>query len=538
MPKNNQKISPETFIQEMTDAVEPLNKKLCQLYWQLATTGEENAARELAETEKKLKLLFSNPDQFAQLKQWERKGMKDPLIAQQIEILIKSCTPNQLDEKTISDLVERQTEIENIFNNFRTELDGKKITNNDIKDILKKEKNEETRKKAWEASKQIAEEVSNKVLELTKRRNKAAQKLGFVNHFEMSLGLQDLNSKWLLNLFYKLKQDTEETFSKKIGDLHKKLANYYGTLPEKIRPWHYEDPFSQETPAQGAFNLDPTIQNQDIVKVCREFYQGIDLDIADVLERSDLFEKKGKSQHAFCISMDKRKDVRVLCNIRPNTYWASTMLHELGHAAYSKNIDADLPYFLRDEAHLLTTEAIAMLMERMLKHPEWLEQMMHVSKEEVQKITPALWNQLALDKLITARWVMVVTNFEKALYTNPDQDLNGLWWKLVKEFQLISKPEGRDYPDWAAKIHISTIPVYYQNYLLGELFAAQIADTLEKEALKKPLRDVSFCNNPHVGKLLKERLFKMGSKWRWDKLVPHVTHRKLDQQSFVRQFCS
>jgi len=47
-------------------------------------------------------------------------------------------------------------------------------------------------------------------------------------------------------------------------------------------------------------------------------------------------------------------------------------LHELGHAAYSKNIDLNLPYFLRDEAHIFATEAIAMMMDRMAHHPGWI----------------------------------------------------------------------------------------------------------------------------------------------------------------------
>ena len=61
-----------------------------------------------------------------------------------------------------------------------------------------------------------------------------------------------------------------------------------------------------------------------------------------MLARSDLYEKTGKSPHAFCTDIDREGDVRVLANIVPNEYWMGTMLHELGHAVYSsKNIPAD-----------------------------------------------------------------------------------------------------------------------------------------------------------------------------------------------------
>ncbi|MBI4223551.1 MAG: M2 family metallopeptidase [Deltaproteobacteria bacterium] len=378
--------------------------------------------------------------------------------------------------------------------------------------------------------------MADKVKELARRRNRAAQKLGFKNHFEMALQLQELDSRSVLNIFDGLNKATQKPFQQKIERLHGRLAEYFKIPAEEIMPWHYDDPFAQAAPARATVDLDPFIKEKDILTIMRDFYQTIDLDIADVLERSDLFEKKGKCQHAFCINMDKKTDVRVLANIRPNSYWTSTMLHELGHAAYSKNINADLPHFLRDEAHTFATEAIAMLMERMIHHPHWLEVMLEIAPADLKTMEQDLWASLALDKLIIARWVMVVTNFEKNFYENPDQDLNGLWWRLVREFQLINKPEGRDAPDWAAKIHIASYPCYYQNYLLGELMAAQIAQMLEKEALGKPLTQTSFWNKPKVGQILKKKQFEKGCQWSWKKLVEHVTGKELGFESFVRQF--
>lgn len=529
---------PKTFVEELAGKIAPLERRLCSLYWALATTGDEKVAKDLVEVEKGLKLLLSNPEEFRQLKKWKSDGIADPLLSRQVDLLIFDCTPNQLDEATIADLVERQTEIENIYNNFRSRMEGKEWTNNDLKEVLKKEKDNARREACWEAMRQIGKEVSGLVVELARRRNKAALTLGFKNHFEMSLTLQELDEGWLMRLFAGLKQASEKVFREKIGLLHRKLAGLYGVEADAVMPWHYDDPFAQQAPAQATIDLDPFLADKDILKIAREFYAGIDLDISDVLERSDLFERPKKSQHAFCITMDRGRDVRVLANLRPNGYWASTMLHELGHAAYSKNIAPELPYLLRDEAHTFATEAIAMLMERMVHHPDWLARMAIMPGSEAERLRGDLRDSLALDKLIIARWVMLVTNFEKGLYGNPDQDLNGLWWRLMKEYQLLEKPKGRDFPDWAAKIHIASHPVYYQNYLLGELMAAQIAETLEKEAIGKPLTQASFHGVSKIGALLKERLFQTGCQWPWTKLVGHVTGQPLSGKSFIAQFCS
>ena len=37
---------------------------------------------------------------------------------------------------------------------------------------------------------------------------------------------------------------------------------------------------------------------------------------------------------------------------------------------------------------------------------------------------------------------------------------------------------GHNEPDYAAKIHIVTTPVYYHNYMLGEMFASQVHHAL------------------------------------------------------------
>ena len=52
------------------------------------------------------------------------------------------------------------------------------------------------------------------------------------------------------------------------------------------------------------------------------------------------------------------------------------LFDEFGHSVYSSiNIPARLPYVLRTEAHILTTEGVAMMFERLSKERSWLEKM-------------------------------------------------------------------------------------------------------------------------------------------------------------------
>src|SRR5262249_39806656 len=142
----------------------------------------------------------------------------------------------------------------------------------------------------------------------------------------------------------------------------------------------------------------------DIEELTRAHYTSIGLDIDDLLARADLYERDGKSQHAFCLDVDHTGDVRVLCNVRKNERWMSTMLHEFGHAVYDKYHDRTLPFLLRAAAHILTTEAIAMLNGRMSKSPEWLIKIAGLSQQAANKISSAAWKVLRSEMLIFLRW--------------------------------------------------------------------------------------------------------------------------------------
>jgi hypothetical protein len=65
-------------------------------------------------------------------------------------------TGNQLPEETIEDLVRRSASLEQTFYTFRASLDGERVTNNVLLDVLRDERDSARRREAWEASKQWA----------------------------------------------------------------------------------------------------------------------------------------------------------------------------------------------------------------------------------------------------------------------------------------------------------------------------------------------------------------------------------------------
>ena len=245
----------------------------------------------------------------------------------------------------------------------------------------------------------------------------------------------------------------------------------------------------------------------------------------------------GKNPHAFCIDIDRVGDVRILCNLQSNERWMDTQLHELGHAVYDKYQDKQVPYILREPAHAFTTEGIAMFFGRLSSNPAWMQQTLgltDVQRAEVEKVSKKF---AQLKQLIFMRWDMVMYNFEKQLYANPDQDLNALWWEMVQKYQLVKKPADRDEPDWAAKIHFTIAPCYYHNYGLGEMFASQLHQHLVKNVLKLDSdKNVTYINQKKVGNYIREKVFVAGSVHNWDEMIVLATGERLNPRHYVSQF--
>jgi peptidyl-dipeptidase A len=142
-----------------------------------------------------------------------------------------------------------------------------------------------------------------------------------------------------------------------------------------------------------------------------------------------------------------------------------------------------------------------------------------------------------MEQLVFSRWSQVMYRFEKGLYSNPDQDLNKLWWDLVEKYQMVKRPEGRNAPDWASKIHIATSPCYYHNYLLGEMLASQLYYYITEKILKSTdFKNQSFYGKPEVGKYLIDKIFKPGNKYYWNDMIEKATGEKLTAKYYAKQF--
>ncbi len=516
--------SAEAVADRLEAELAPIHAAACRAAWEInVLANTENEVRRI-EMERAVSDYLADGERFALIEAARSEATGS--TRRRLDLLRAAFLANQVPAELRTRIIELEAAVEMVFSTHRGVVAGRRVNNNEILDILRESDDGEKRREAWEASKTVGAAVADDVRELARLRNDAARTVGYRDWFALSLALSEMDEAKLFATLDEVDAATAEPFARWKLELDEALAVRFRCSATELAPWHYADPFFQEVPVEGEIDLGPMLADGDTVALSERTFTGIGLETRPVLDRSDLFPRDDKCQHAFCIDIDREGDVRVLANVVPGQYWLDTMLHELGHATFDGGIDSTLPWMLRD-CHTVVTEGIAILMGRLAGDAEWLERVLGTDADDVAAIAADLRAARAAEMLVFARWVLVMTNFERSLYADPDSDLDARWWQLVERYQLLAAPSGRSNADWAAKIHVACAPVYYHCYLFGHLVASQLSATLEREC-------GGLVDRPAAGALLRERIFHPGQSVRWDRLLEQATGEPLTATYFGR----
>lgn len=525
-----------TFIQQLEDAAAACEQKAAAAQWTAMTEGKPQdyeAAEKLALLAKKVysdkkKLVqataFSNADNLT----------GQPTLARQLQLAKLLLTEYSVDSEVLAELTRAETKAEQLFATFRPTFAGETSTSGALEEVLRTERLPDQRKAAWLALKSVGPLVADSVRTLLRLRNQSARLAGFSDFWTMQMELSEIDPDQLLATLRDLAAATNEPFRKVLGKITRASEARFGAQGNPLRPWHLADPFFQEVPDWAVSELPGDAGTTDPVASAAAYYRSIGFDVSAILARSSLYEAPGKNPHAFSLSVDRDGDVRVLCNVKNTLAWHRTMLHELGHAIYSTFIRKDLPWMLRQEAHPLTTEGIAMFFDSAAHTSTYLQRFAGVGPQQAMQLESALQERRKLSRLVFLRWCLVMIHFEMEAYKDPDQSLSDAWWTLVERYQFLERPKGRHQPDWATKIHIVMAPAYYQNYLLGELFGAQLRKTLgDLVGASTHNGDVLFT--PEIAPFLRDRIFAPGRSVTWQALLEQATGSRLDPAHLLEE---
>jgi peptidyl-dipeptidase A len=516
-----------TVLDETEQQLAPLERRYCLAEWDAAVGGDDTAEDRVVEASLALEDVLSDPARFAALEQADAPA--DPIGARRLTLLRDESRAFQRPRDLAERIVRLEASLQTLYSKHRGQVDGRPVSNNDIDMILRDSSDQAERRAAWDASKEIGPKAAVQVRELARLRNEAARGLGYRDHFAMAMELQELDEGWLFSLLDQLDTPLADAWTREKAAIDDAQRARLGiSTGQTLRPWDYADAFFQDAPLVQDDKLEAALAALDPLTASRAYFRALGDPIEEILQRSDLYPRDAKHQGAFCIQIDRADDVRILANVEPGERWLGTMLHELGHGVYDIAIERDLPWLLRRHAHIFATEAIAMLHGRATRDPTFLRTYCGLSDE----LASAPFNRAFIRRTlhVLTPWVQVMSRFERALYADPDGDLGTIWWDLVERYQHVQRPDGDRLDDWASKLHIALAPVYYHNYLLGEITASQLEWALERET-----GSASPAGAPAAaGAFLRDRFMRLGASLRWDELIEHATGSPLVPDHYVR----
>src|SRR5262249_53759924 len=147
---------------------------------------------------------LSDRERFARLKALKGGSIRDPIVARQIAVLYLLYLEKQVDPEHLRQITAKANAIEKTFNTYRANVNGRLMTDSEVRRVLKESRNSAERQAVWEGSKGVGPLVAPELKSLVKLRNQVARQLGFPSYHAMQLHLTEQSQEQVLKLFDEL----------------------------------------------------------------------------------------------------------------------------------------------------------------------------------------------------------------------------------------------------------------------------------------------------------------------------------------------
>lgn len=483
--------------------------------WNFYTNSTDENMKEFEKSMEEISKSFRNEEIYNKLKEIEKSGLEDKHLAKQLMKLINNFEGALNEGEQEKLLFLKESEIMNKYNKFVPMLDGKEKNDTEIDKIIQKEKNIDLRKKAYRSIVKRGDLIAEDLVNLVKMRNEFAKTKGYKSFFEFMLEkAYKVDSNNLQNLIDELYDNIKEINEKLQSKQQKELADEYGIGVDDLREYH-SGLLLDNSPAKEINKYLKT--KEQVVDICKKAYLGMGYDIDNLPITLDLFPRKNKNNYGFCFTIEAGKDARILANLTNTTGSIDTLCHELGHSVYHLGINRELAY-IDQTAYPAITEAVAIMMGDLKQSEDILKGI--VADEILEKYK----KDLKKSEAISINNYIFYIAFEKAMYENPDQNLQLLWHNLkVKYTGSNDKNELNN--NWATILHFISHPCYIQNYFRAKLIKAQMYKHLHKEL-------GNLTENKNTAAYLNNNLFKYGTSMEENELIEKFTGESLSSKAF------
>ena len=414
-------------------------------------------------------------------------------------------------------LEKKENEIAQKYNSYVPAIDGREVSKPEISKILQNESNPDIRQKAYEATIKGGDLIAEDLIEFVKMRNEFAKTKGYGNFFDYQLKEEyDVETPFLNKLIEQVYSGAKDKIKAIQEKSYAELRQIFGT--DKLQGWHY-GLLTDSNPEKAVNKI---LENHSIEDVSKKAYGGMGYDVDRMISEGkltlDLYPRKGKNTHGFCFGIDAGLDSRILANLRNDVISLDTLNHEMGHCVYDLGISRDLPVVDRAPSSSAFTEAIAMMTGDLAKKENILKDIVP------EKLLIPFKESLKKDEANFISKSLLIIDFERELYKNPNQNPAKLWADLRLKYRNQSHAPNNE---WATIPHYLSHPAYYQNYFRASLMKAQIYNHLHKIL-------GNITENSKTAQYLKENIFSKGASIEEYDLIKQLTGKEFSAQDYIQ----
>jgi peptidyl-dipeptidase A len=430
---------------------------------------------------------------------------------------------------------------------------ARRVTPNQIADLLVSSRDLSERQAVWECSKSIGPKLKDGLVELQALRNETARAMGYSSFFGLEVADYGLSSAEMITLMEDLIHGIMPLYEQLHCWVRHELAARYGVpVPPRIPAHWLGNRWAQEWPGVvDGVDLDALLADRDpkwLIEQGERFYISLGFEPlpANFWARSDLFAlpadaTRSKNTHASAWHVDLDRDVRGLMSVKADFSWFQTTHHELGHIyyylAYSR---PEVPPILRRGANRAFHEGVGSLIELAASQVPYLQHVELLSTDETPDEIAWLLNQALTGGVVFLPFACgTMTHWEHDLYEEdlPRHLYNTRWWDYARNYQGIDPPtpRGEDHCDPATKTHIIDDPAQYYDYALSTVILHQLHRYICREILKQDVRAANYAGSRAVGMYL-DSILRLGATRDWAQVMREATGEDLSSEAMLAYF--
>jgi len=358
-------------------------------------------------------------------------------------------------------------------------------------------------------------DFDGKVLELIKLRNQKSIEFGYDNYVHLSFETNGLGYEWFKDFVKKMEESTNDPYKKLVEQF--KQENDIETFTHRNLFQFIGQFYSSNDPIE--------VKTKDNIELVKTSLSDIGIKYDELPAKLvEMQLPAGVGGQGLMINIPN--DFRAVMTLGMDI---SVWMHEMGHGLHGLFNSINTPIlegyeWIPGNANASFAEGMAETNAWFSRNAEWQKEYTNLTEEQIVN-RRAIANKYAPAFI---RYHLFYCMRETELYLHPDKSFKEIQLEYAKKYFLIDSDNFNTQN--LNNIIFVSYPLYLQNYLLADVVACQVHNTLEEKFGK----DYAF--NKEVGKYLTEKFYCNGEYFDWNERLIKGTGETLNLDTYLEYY--